>query len=479
MGQTLSEPVREKHSANGGDARLIYAVSEMQGWRISMEDAHTALLRLENKAQKEGYSFFGVYDGHGGPNIAKYSGSNLHKRISHDDAFVRGELRASIMSGFLGLDEDLKTHPDFKNDPSGCTAVVALITPDNHILVGNAGDSRAVISVRGEAQPLSNDHKPHNKDESDRINKAGGFVEFGRVNGNLALSRAIGDFEFKQNAGLDAKEQIVTAHPEVKEFTIDPETEFIVLACDGIWDCLSSQDVVAFIRQEISKNADLTQACENLMDRCLAPGSDLGGVGCDNMTVIIVGFLQGRTEKEWYEWIKERVDAGIGPTLSEEALRPSPSLLFQPFASEEHALDLEILSEELKGADVKGGEDDIASQNEFHIEEDISGKEDISGRETQGDVTKIVRGELKGDDLRGSEGGIAAQKEVVNKNDSSGGGIRGETGGKTGGETGGEIGGKTGGEIGGPARTPFDTEIIAAPVGRKTGGETGGKTELK
>src|SRR6185312_4114273 len=113
----------------------------------------------------------------------------------------------------------------------------------------------------------------------------------------------------------------------------------------GIWDCLSSQDVVAFIRQELSKTASLRLACENLMERCLAPGSDLGGVGCDNMTVIIVGFLQGRTEQQWYDWIKERVEAGIGPTLSEEALRPSP-LLFHPFTSEDHALDLEILSSE-------------------------------------------------------------------------------------------------------------------------------------
>jgi len=128
------------------------------------------------------------------------------------------------------------------------------------------------------------------------------------------------------------------------------------------------------------------------MDRCLAPGSDLGGVGCDNMTVIIVGFLQGRNEQQWYEWIKERVDAGIGPTLSEEALRPPP-LLFQSFASEDHALDLEILNDELKSDDLKGSEDDIAAQNEFHIGEEMSGKEDISGGETEGSGIKIGKAE--------------------------------------------------------------------------------------
>ena len=63
MRQTLSEPVREKHSDHGSNDRLIFASSAMQGWRISMEDAHTTELTLKDKA---GFSFFGVYDGHGG-----------------------------------------------------------------------------------------------------------------------------------------------------------------------------------------------------------------------------------------------------------------------------------------------------------------------------------------------------------------------------------------------------------------------------
>jgi protein phosphatase PTC2/3 len=63
MGQTLSEPVRDKHSDHGSNKRLIFASSAMQGWRISMEDAHTTELTLKDK---DGFSFFGVYDGHGG-----------------------------------------------------------------------------------------------------------------------------------------------------------------------------------------------------------------------------------------------------------------------------------------------------------------------------------------------------------------------------------------------------------------------------
>lgn len=78
------------------------------------------------------------------------------------------------------------------------------------IFLGNVGDSRAIASIKGKALPLSFDHKPNNEEESRRINAAGGWVEFNRVNGNLALSRALGDFGFKRNLDKSPEEQIVT-----------------------------------------------------------------------------------------------------------------------------------------------------------------------------------------------------------------------------------------------------------------------------
>lgn len=159
---------------------------------------------------------------------------------------------------------------------------------------------------------MSFDHKPGNKDENARIVAAGGFVEFGRVNGNLALSRAIGDCEFKRNASLSAEAQIVTADPEIIVHDITGEEEFLVLACDGIWDCLSNQQVVDFCRRGIAQGKDLTKICEEIMTHCLAPDSEIGGVGCDNMTFSIVALLGGRTKEQWYEWVKERVEKKIG-----------------------------------------------------------------------------------------------------------------------------------------------------------------------
>ncbi|KAK5974965.1 PPM-type phosphatase domain-containing protein [Trichostrongylus colubriformis] len=125
-----------------------------------------------------------------------------------------------------------------------------------------------------------------------RILAAGGWVEFNRVNGNLALSRALGDFVFKRNDSIPPEQQIVTAYPDVITENVTEDHEFVVLACDGIWDVLSNQEVVDFVRERLAENRDPQTICEELLTRCLAPDSQMGGVGCDNMTVVIVGLLQ-------------------------------------------------------------------------------------------------------------------------------------------------------------------------------------------
>jgi hypothetical protein len=101
---------------------------------------------------------------------------------------------------------------------AGCTAIVAVIT-GRTLTVANAGDSRAVLCRGGgETYALSYDHKPQQERESNRIIKAGGFVnEFGRVNGNLNLSRSLGDLKYKQVPGIPPPEQIITAEPDIMQ----------------------------------------------------------------------------------------------------------------------------------------------------------------------------------------------------------------------------------------------------------------------
>ncbi|KAI0072866.1 PP2C-domain-containing protein [Panus rudis PR-1116 ss-1] len=318
MGQTLSIPDTEKYTDHGSNAKFAYAVTEMQGWRITMEDAHTVDLNLDQKQDKSN-TFFAVYDGHGGGATAKYAGQHVHKRLVSEDPYKKGEYNEALKQAFLGIDQDMREDPAFTRDTSGCTAVAALVTDDDRIFVANAGDSRSVISVKGEAKQLSYDHKPAKESERSRIIAAGGYVEFGRVNGNLALARALGDFEYKKNKSIPPEAQIITSNPDIIEHKITEEDEFFVLACDGIWDCLSSQQVVDIVRLLVSQGKKLTEVCEQICDLCLAPDTNVGsGFGCDNMTILIVAILHGRTEDEWYQWITDRVNNDVGRKIPKE-----------------------------------------------------------------------------------------------------------------------------------------------------------------
>lgn len=267
----------------------------MQGWRNHMEDAETALLSLEGAP---GWAMFAVFDGHGGSRVSKYCGEALHLRVVSDPEWKAGNYEQAFKNGFLGTDQDILDSDDplLANDPSGATSVVVAINVDDHKLYcANAGDSRAVLSRGGTAVPLSEDHKPDNKEESARITAAGGFVSLGRVNGSLALSRAIGDHAFKQNSSLPAEQQAVTALPDVLALDVTPEDEFFVVACDGIWDCMTSQQVIDFVRERIPQRAteeELVNICSELMMKCLAPSPSISGTGCDNMTVVIVQILR-------------------------------------------------------------------------------------------------------------------------------------------------------------------------------------------
>ena len=175
---------------------------------------------------------------------------------------------------------------------AGCTAVVAVLHGTD-LYVANAGDSRAVLCREGQAYALSEDHKPGQEGERSRIMAAGGFLSniggVTRVNGNLNLSRAIGDLKYKTNSGLPANEQIITAEPDVKHVVLTPKDTFFVLACDGVWDVMTNQQACEFVSQRLEQNRDLKAVAGELLDACLASSpSETQGIGCDNMTAIIV-----------------------------------------------------------------------------------------------------------------------------------------------------------------------------------------------
>jgi protein phosphatase 1G len=179
---------------------------------------------------------------------------------------------------------------EWQGPAAGCTAVCAMVR-NGDLIVANAGDSRCVLSRSGKAVALTQDHKPMDLEEYNRIIKAGGFVADGRVNGSLNLSRALGDLEYKQSKDLPPEAQMVTAFPEIRCEKLQPDAdEFLILACDGIWDVMTNQNAVDFVRERLLAGKTPKQICEEACDRCLAPDTNGCGKGCDNMSIVVSVF---------------------------------------------------------------------------------------------------------------------------------------------------------------------------------------------
>lgn len=191
----------------------------MQGWRLEMEDAHI----LEDMPSRNDHIFLAVFDGHAGAGAAKFAASNFVAVIEETQEwkdYLAGDcknvakLAEALTRAFVIVDERLRIHQESSQgrDSSGCTSVTAMVTP-THIVCANAGDSRCVMGTGGSTKPLSEDHKPFAEMEKRRIEAAGGFVQWNRVDGDLAVSRALGDFSYKTRLDVDPRDQKVDLLP--------------------------------------------------------------------------------------------------------------------------------------------------------------------------------------------------------------------------------------------------------------------------
>lgn len=200
-----------------------------------------------------------------------------------------------IVQRFLSLDRKLSV--ELGGNTSGATCVSAFVkttlTPSGRtyvIKVANIGDSRAVLIRKGEVLNATVDHKPSDPKEKARIEKAGGFVSQGnppRLDGVLSLSRAFGDFQYKQELGLPPQDQKVSVEPDVYTWHAE-EGDMMILACDGVFDVLSNSDLAQTATQYVYMNKhDLGAASGSLLEKCLGLGS------CDNMTAMIIVFTSG------------------------------------------------------------------------------------------------------------------------------------------------------------------------------------------
>lgn len=259
-----------------------------------MEDAHAVYLSLPNlpdKILEEDGAIAVVFDGHVGSKAAQCCAAHIREWITSTGAYQEGNFEKALIDGFIAGDAAL--HKSIPNDRSGCTGNCVLIV-QGQLYCANAGDSRAVLCRGDTAIPLSEDHKPTHPSEKLRITKAGGFVHGGRVNGVLALSRAFGDFPFK-DPSLKPENQVISCVPDVLHVELTPQDEFVIIACDGVWDMMSNDKAVEFVRNEVADHGDISLACERLMNACLAVTPD--SFGTDNMTVIIIQFKSSFLKK--------------------------------------------------------------------------------------------------------------------------------------------------------------------------------------
>lgn len=149
------------------------------------------------------------------------------------------------------------------------------------LFVANAGDCRAVLGKKGRAVELSRDHKPNFKSEKIRIEKLGGTVFDGYLNGQLAVARALGDWHMKGPKGSISP---LSAEPELQEIVLSEEDEFLIMGCDGLWDVMSSQCAVTIVRKELMQHNNPERCSNELVQEALKRDSR------DNLTVVVICF---------------------------------------------------------------------------------------------------------------------------------------------------------------------------------------------
>lgn len=292
----------------GPDQAFRVGLAEMNGWRGAMEDAHVVVMQ-------ETEAFFGVFDGHGGTQCSAFIASRLSQElqahgIPKDDSTVT-DLALRLDREFLatGL-------------PSGSTGTFVIVTPPAEaggryrLRVGNIGDSRVLlgradgtlIEGNGSDGALTTDHKPDHPSERTRIIRTGGTVHdvmgVSRVNGDLAVSRAFGDAQYKETGGPAQTDHPVIAAPELVSLECSP-SDFLLLVCDGISECnFPNRQVVQLAAEELKRAAaaaatpgaiDPGAAAVAICRRALERGSK------DNLSCMVVllggGEVAGRPQE--------------------------------------------------------------------------------------------------------------------------------------------------------------------------------------
>ncbi|KAG0286700.1 Protein phosphatase 2C 1 [Linnemannia gamsii] len=240
--------------------------------RRTMEDTHAFIYNYEGIT---GHGFFAIFDGHAGKAAADWCGQHFHEvfgRILEEKAEQANvDFQELVNETFLEVDRQLAEALQ-QGRSSGCTAIMAYIRKEGNkrvLYTGNVGDARAVLSHKERAVRLSYDHKGSDHTEAQRILDVGGFVMNNRVNGVLAVTRALGDSSMKE---------FIIGAPYTTRTEIGADNPYLILACDGLWDVCSDQEAVDLVKEVVCP----TKASQLLLEHALQKFST------DNISVMVV-----------------------------------------------------------------------------------------------------------------------------------------------------------------------------------------------
>lgn len=258
------------------------------GGRPYMEDTHICISDLAKKfnhnlLDEEAISFYGVFDGHGGNAAAQFVRDHLPRVIVEDADFPLA-LEKVVMRSFIETDAEFaKTCSLESSLSSGTTALTAMIF-GRSLLVANAGDCRAVLSQLGVAIEMSKDHRPCCTRERSRIESLGGYIDDGYLNGQISVTRALGDWHLEGLKDIGERGGPLSAEPELKLMTLTKEHEFLIIGSDGIWEVFRSQNAVDFVRRRLQEHNDVKLCCKEVVEEAIKRGAT------DNLTVVVVSF---------------------------------------------------------------------------------------------------------------------------------------------------------------------------------------------
>ena len=314
-----------------------YGANTYQGLVRNYNEDRVSIIINMNKPQNYNKkywpktSFFGIYDGHGGSKCADFLRDSLHKLIFNDENYPENVSEA-IKNGFLKAEKEFLNNYalDPSNnmniiDRSGSCAVVIIIV-DTKIYIANVGDSRGVLSLNNGNQYIvvTEDHKPSNEKEKNRIIQSGGQVyqtqtpisgaendvlngqillgPYRVLPGRLSVSRTIGDIEAK-GIQFGGNPNVVIPYPDIYFYDLEKDNiDFLLLGCDGIYDQISSEEILDcawMILKNREINYNLHQKCGIIVDFILK--ASMARKSFDNITCVIIALRDNFEEFNSYE----------------------------------------------------------------------------------------------------------------------------------------------------------------------------------